>query len=97
MTLVDAGASTALDFAIQGTLSSLSGPPAAAPTFSLVSAVSNQLRFTLTGTAGSNYVIEASTHLPAGAWTPVQTGAAPILFVQPATNDQRYYRGKVQP
>ena len=95
--IFDAGASTALDFAIQGTLSSLSGPPAAAPTFSLVSAVSNQLRFTLTGTAGSNYVIEASTHLPAGAWTPVQTGAAPILFVQPATNDQRYYRGKVQP
>jgi hypothetical protein len=59
--------------------------------------VSNQFQFTLTGTAGSNYVIEASTDLPADAWTPVRTGAAPILFVQPATNDQRYYRGKVQP
>ena len=78
-------------------LTPLNGPPAAAPLLSLATVVSNQFQFTLTGTAGSNYVIEVATNLPASAWTPVQTGAAPILFVRPATNDQQFYRGKVQP
>ena len=93
----DVGKSTALDFTILGAVMPLSGPPAAAPVLSLLTVVSNQLQFTLTGTAGSNYVIEACTDLTTNAWTPVQTGAAPILVVQPATNDQRYYRGKAQP
>ena len=93
----DVGKSTALDFTILGAVLPLSGPPAAAPVLSLLSVVSNQLQFTLTGTAGSNYVIEASADLSTNTWTPVQTGAAPFLVVQPATNDQRYYRGKAQP
>jgi len=63
---------------------------------SLLSVVSNQIQFTLTGTAGSNYVIEAATILSTNSWVPVQTSAAPILFARPATNDQQYYRGRVQ-
>jgi hypothetical protein len=93
----DVAKSTAPDLIIQGVITAQSGPPAATPTLSLASVVSNQFQFTLTGTAGSNYVIESATHLPATAWTPVRTGAAPILFSQPATNAQQYYRGKVQP
>jgi uncharacterized repeat protein (TIGR01451 family) len=85
------------DLAISGTITSLSGPPAAAPTLSLVRLATNQFQFTLTGTAGSNYVIEAATNLPANAWTPLRTNAAPFLFSQPVTNDQQFYRARVQP
>jgi uncharacterized repeat protein (TIGR01451 family) len=95
--ILNVAANTDPDFALSGTVTSLAGPPAAAPMLSLVSVVTNQLQFTLTGTAGSNYVIEAATNLPASAWTPVRTGAAPITYSQPVTNSQRYYRGNVWP
>ena len=88
---------TAPDFSISGTVAPLAGPPPAAPALTLLNLVSNQFQFTLTGTAGSNYVIEISTNLAANRWTPVQTGAAPVLFTEPATNDQRFYRGKILP
>jgi hypothetical protein len=87
----------ALDFAISGTVVPLSGPPASAPTLALFSVTNSQMQFTLTGTATTNYVIEVSTNLSTGGWSPVYTGAAPILFTEPATNSQRYYRGKVAP
>ena len=95
--LYDVANSTALDFSITGTIAPLSGPPATAPTLTLFSVVSNQFQFTLTGTTSSNYVIEVSTNLNSGTWLPVSTGAAPILFTEPSTNDQRYYRGRISP
>ncbi len=95
--ILNVAGNTDPDLAFSGTVTSLVGPPAAAPTLSLASVISNQFQFTLTGTAGSNYVIEAATNLPPSAWTPVLTGAAPIFFTEPATNDQRYYRGSIQP
>ena len=95
--LFDVANSTALDFSITGTVAPLCGPPASAPTLTLFSVANQQMQFTLTGTMTSNYVIEVSTNLSTGSWSPVHTGAAPILFSEPATNDQRYYRGKVAP
>lgn len=95
--IYDQAISTAPDFAISGTVAPLAGPPASAPVLTLFSVVSNQFQFTLTGTTSSNYVIEVSTNLGAGGWLPIHTGAAPILFNEPATNDQRYYRGKIAP
>ena len=94
--LFDFANSTAPDLVVEGTVTALAGPPAVAPVLSLLSVVSNQIQFTLTGTAGSNYVIEAATILSTNSWVPVQTSAAPILFARPATNDQQYYRGRVQ-
>lgn len=95
--IFDQANSTALDFAISGTVTALAGPPAVAPTLTLFSVTNNQMQFTLTGTPSSNYVVEVSTNLSTGGWSPVHTGAAPILFSEPATNDQRYYRGKIAP
>ncbi len=95
--IYDVATSSAPDFAISGTVTPLTEPPANAPTLTLFTVVSNQFQFTLTGTTSSNYVIEVSTNLGSGAWSPVSTGAAPILFTEPATNDQRYYRGKIAP
>ncbi len=95
--IYDQANTTAPDFAISGTIAPLAGPPAIAPTLTLFNVVSNQFQFTLTGTTSSNYVIEVSTNLNSGAWLPASTGAAPILFSEPATNDQRYYRGRIAP
>ncbi len=95
--IYDQAVSSALDFSITGIVTPLSGPPATAPTLTLLSLTNNQFQFTLTGTTSSNYVVEVSTNLNSGAWSPVYTGAAPILFTEPATNDQRYYRGKIAP
>jgi uncharacterized repeat protein (TIGR01451 family) len=95
--IFDVANSTALDFSITGTVAPLAGPPAVAPTLTLLSLTNNQFQFTLTGTTSSNYVVEVSTNLNSGAWSPVHTGASPILFLDPATNDQRYYRGKIAP
>ncbi len=95
--IFDVATNTVPDFAITGTVTPLAGPPAVAPTLTLFSATSNQMQFTLTGTTTSNYVIEVSSDLGAGGWSPVYTGAAPILFSEPATNDLRFYRGKIAP
>ena len=95
--LYDVAGSTAADLAIQGTLTALAGPPAAAPLLSLVGQADGQLQFTLTGTAGSNYIVETAATLPPAAWTPVHSGAAPFLFHTPATNPQSFYRGKAGP
>ena len=95
--IYDQAVSTALDFSVSGSVTPLAGPPAIAPVLSLLSLTNNQFQFTLTGTTSSNYVIEVSTNLNAGGWSPVYTGAASFLFTEPATNDQRYYRGKIAP
>lgn len=73
--------------------------PAAAPGFTTLSFASNQFQFTLTGTAGSNYIVQATTNLAMTNWLPVRTGAAPFLFIESnaGTFPQRYYRGKVAP
>ena len=42
--------------------------PASPPSLSRVIVTNNQLQFLLTGTAGSNYVVEASTNLLAPGW-----------------------------
>jgi hypothetical protein len=93
----DYASSTAPDLAVSGSVAPPPGPPPTAPTLTLFSVTEGQMQFTLTGTAGSNYVIEVTPTLEWDAWSPVHTGAAPILFIEPATEDQRYYRGKVWP
>ena len=95
--IYDVANSTALDFAVTGSIAAAAAPPASPPTLSLVGLTGNQFQFTLTGTTGSSYVVEVATNLPAANWIPVRTSTAPILFTEPATNDQRYYRGRIAP
>ena len=72
--------------------------PAIAPTFSLVTITNNQFRFTVSGTAGSNYVVQATTNLAPPNWIPLITNPAPFIFIQSNANlfMQRFYRGVVQ-
>jgi hypothetical protein len=73
--------------------------PAIAP--SLVSAGfnGNQFRFTLTGTTGSNYVVQATTNLILPNWLPLLTNAGPFIFVDSnaATFGRRFFRAVVGP
>lgn len=74
--------------------------PAARPTLSAPAyTTSRQFQFTLTGTAGSNYVIQASTNLGSTNWVSLWTNAAPFTFVDTNANlhPQRFYRGLVAP
>jgi len=100
--IYDVANSTALDFAIQGSIAPLappSGPPAAAPVISGAAYTNSQFQFQLTGTTGSNYVVLTSTNLADTNWISIWTNPAPFTFVETnATNfPLRFYRGRVQP
>ncbi|MCX6896832.1 MAG: M12 family metallo-peptidase [Verrucomicrobia bacterium] len=69
------------------------------PTLAATTFGSNQFHFTLNGSMGSSYIVQYSTNLNSGNWFPLQTGAAPLLFIESNANTkpQRFYRGKIAP
>lgn len=73
-----------------GTVTNL--PPAAAVLTSVPAGVSGQFSFTVSGTAGAQYVIQATTNLV--NWTTLQTNTAPFTFVDTDAGNykQRFYR-----
>ena len=58
-----------------------------------------QFQFAVTGTAGSNYVVQVSTNLSAANWVSLQTNAAPFTFIDTASGfySQRFYRAIALP
>jgi DNA/RNA endonuclease G (NUC1) len=94
--------SAAPDLSLQGVVTPLSLPAAntpAAPSFSSAGFANNQFQFTINGTPGSNYIVQASTNLAAPNWISLRTNAAPFLFVESNMNlfDQRFYRSVAEP
>lgn len=74
--------------------------PAAAPQLGSPAFNANtQFVFTVTGTATSNYIVQATTNLSAGNWVSLRTNPAPFTFVDTNANGlpQRFYRGLVGP
>jgi endonuclease G len=67
---------------------------AAAPTFSTLTFTNNRFQFMVNGTAGSNYVVQASANPATTNWVSLMTNAAPFLFIQANANSQSqmYYR-----
>jgi serralysin len=57
----------------------------------------HQLTFTLTGTPGSNYVVQATTNLNLAAWISLATNPAPFVFTDTNAGlfTQRFYRSEV--
>ncbi len=70
---------------------------ASAPVFSAPTMTSGQLQFTVSGTPGASYIIQAATNLAAPDWQPVWTNVAPFSFGE--TNPgapQKFYRALPQ-
>lgn len=100
--IYDKAATPAQDFALLGTVTQVvvaTNPPAIAPSFTLVDFTGNQFSLTLTGTPGSNYVVQATTNLVVPNWIPLITNAAPFSFVDSNTTafGRRFYRAALAP
>jgi endonuclease/exonuclease/phosphatase family metal-dependent hydrolase len=65
---------------IYGT-SIITNPPALAPNLGTITAAAGLIQFTVSGTAGSSYIVQTTTNLADGVWIPVVTNAAPYTFV----------------
>jgi hypothetical protein len=76
-----------------------SNPPPAAPTLTAPTLNGGQFQFTLSGSLGSNYVVQASTNFSQSNWLSLTTNASPFNFVE--TNSgmypQRFYRAIALP
>lgn len=74
-------------------------PPALPPTLTNPVLTGGQFQFLLTGSAGSNYVVQAATSLSESNWVSLRTNAAPFTFTDTNANQfqQRFYRGLVAP
>jgi len=82
-----------------GTTISASNPPPAAATLSSPALSGGQFQFTVTGSTGSNYVIQASTNLSGFNWVSLRTNPSPFGFVETNSNlyPQRLYRAVALP
>ena len=90
-----------LDFAVQGSVASVvsSNPPAAAPVLTNSAFAAGQFQFTVTGTAGSNYIVQCATNLTGSNWVSLRTNPAPFQFTETNVTQfpSRFYRGVVGP
>ena len=71
--------------------------PASAPTLSSLTLTNHQVRFTVDGTTGSNYVVLAATNLAQPDWIPVLTNSAPFVYTESNLCPQRFYNAMVAP
>ncbi len=75
------------------------GPPAQPPVLTNLVLSSGQFQFQLTGSTGTNYIVQVATELSLSNWVSLRTNVAPFTFVE--TNvlalPQRFYRGLVAP
>jgi hypothetical protein len=81
----------------QITIAPVNPPTAAAATLTSAKQANGQFAFLVTGTVGSNYVVQASSDLK--TWSAVATNAAPFTFNDPNASSfsQRFYRAYFQP
>lgn len=79
--------------------SASSANPPSVPVVTLTTAtfVANSFSFTVTGTPGSNYVIQVSTNLSINNWASIYTNTAPFTFTNPANSPQSFYRAITLP
>ena len=73
--------------------------PAGPPALGVAAFTANNFSFTVTGTVGSNYVIQVSTNLAASNWISLFTNAAPFTFTDSNANNfpQGFYRAIAAP
>jgi endonuclease/exonuclease/phosphatase family metal-dependent hydrolase len=100
--IYDMANSTAPDFAVQGIINSTSSstnPPASPAVLSAPNFDNGQFQMLVTGSAGSNYVMQASTNLATTNWIPLFTNVSPFTFtdINIGTLPQKFYRAVSPP
>ncbi|MEY4386236.1 MAG: hypothetical protein RLY20_1519 [Verrucomicrobiota bacterium] len=99
--IYDNANSTALDFAVQGSVTPATppAPPASAPMLTNALLSGAQFQFQILGTTGSNYIVQVSTNLADTNWISILTNPAPFTFGETNNLDspQRFFRARVQP
>ena len=70
---------------------------AATPVVGSLVATNKQIQFTITGTAGDNYAVDASTNLSATNWISIITNLSPFTFQDTNTIPLRFYRARSVP
>lgn len=92
---------TAPDLALQGTATQVltTNAPALPPALSAVVCTNHQFQFTVTGSPGTNYIVQTATNLAAPVWLSVATNVAPFSFthLNIGQSPQSYYRALVAP
>ena len=73
------------------------GFPVSQPTLGAPAIVGNQLIFQVTGTAGSQYVVQTSTNIASSNWISFKTNSAPFWVTNSPVAPGQFYRGKVAP
>jgi DNA/RNA endonuclease G (NUC1) len=90
----DVASSTALDFAVQGTVTEVI-TPITAPGFQGITLAGGQISLSITGAVAASYTISATTNLVNPQWLPLLTtnpAALPFTFVDTNRLTQRFYR-----
>ncbi len=92
---------TAPDLIVQGIINSTfsaTNPPASPAILSAPVFSAGQFQMLVTGTATSNYVVQATTNLAPANWTGQFTNASPFTFTDVnLTAPQKFYRAIVRP
>ena len=92
----DFSGSSAPDLAVEGIINTL--PPASPAVLSAPVFSAGQFQMLVTGTTGSNYVVQATTNLSPANWVGQLTNASPFTFTDSnLAAPQKYYRAIVQP
>lgn len=91
--------STSPDLAIRGIVTQILTTNSAAASFlSSVTFSNNHFSVMLTGTAGSNYIVQATTNLSSANWVSLITNAAPFTLIETNLSSPiRFYRGLLAP
>jgi len=98
LSLIDGANSTAPDFAVHGVVTQVSSNAIpVAPICLLLTFTNNQFEFTVTGTTGYNYAVEASANL--SNWISIGTNSSPFAFTDTnsANYPVRFYRARSIP
>jgi endonuclease/exonuclease/phosphatase family metal-dependent hydrolase len=83
---------------VSGTGIIINSTPAAAAVLSAPGFSAGQFQMLVTGTAGSNYVVQVTTNLSPANWVGQLTNTSPFTFTDTnLTGPQKFYRAIVQP
>ncbi|HEY4417408.1 MAG TPA: immunoglobulin domain-containing protein [Verrucomicrobiae bacterium] len=91
--ITDVSADASPDFAIQGSVNAVVSATNAPAVIGAPAFAGGQLQFSVGGTVGGNYIVQASTNLTGGNWISLLTNQAPFIFNDTnIVESQQFYR-----